>query len=1054
MKRQLKSLMTHRLLAALAAGSLLLFCFSVGTLKGQVASSGAITGVVADQSGAVAPEVAVQVKNIATGETRSVLTGSEGRFNFPFLSPGTYTLTAKKSGFKTAIFNELIVQVNAILRSDVQLELGQVTQEVSVTAAPQSVNTEDATLGNVVGPKTIVTLPLNGRHFLQLGTLIPGVYAPSPRADETTGLTGGRAGLQLGVGGTHQGSVDFLFDGIPSKHDFYNAVGIEPPPDAIAEFKIQTGYFSPQYGLPGVVNVVLKSGSNAFHGGLWEFIRNDALDARNAFDFTVPPLKQNQFGGDLGGRILRDKLFFFGDYEALRVRSGSGTATAIVPTTQMLSGDFSGLPTIYDPATYDPGTGLSQPFTNNMIPSNRISDFAKNFNQFIPAPNSAPLAQFAGANLIGSNRNLRNDNKFDAKIDFAPSEKDRFFGRFTWLNSSVSGTTLLPGAAASTPFQSRNAVLSWTHIFGPTLVNEARAGLDRVFLDTNRPANASGPDWPTSLGLMNLNTIPDCNAVPAVGITDFSTFGFAFGNCIVSRNTNKIYLDNLAWTIGHHSLTLGGQVIRMNLRDIASFTQNGSLSFDGRFTGNPVADYLLGDPYSVSGQKPTAPSYLRAWWPDLYINDNYHVTKKLTLNLGLRWQYNQPFSEKNNRLSYFDFSTGQTFVQGETGYKPLTSHKKDFAPRFGIAYSPSENWVLRGSFGIFWDRTAGNELIWQNVGPPFTVGYSAVSDPNVPTISIPGLFPTFTPNLVGASLFTFVDRGDPYMQQWTVSVQHTFPFQVLAEVAYYGSQGVHLSMRQDMNTAGIPGGSRPYPDYGFIAADLGLGTMRYNALEVSVRKAYSHGLNFTSAYTYANSIAGGGNGGDWGAFNYSWTHIDQGLSVVNMRHNWVSSVNYDLPVGKGLPGPAKLVVGGWNVGGILTFHSGYPFQVGNRTDLGNIRRTFGNGYPNRTCNGNLSNQTLQMWFDTTCFVAQPANSFGNAGINYLWGPGVANADLDVHKNFPFGEDRLVEFRAEFFSAFNHPQFGFPRSTLGSPGFGQISGAGGGRIIQFGLKVLW
>jgi hypothetical protein len=225
-------------------------------------------------------------------------------------------------------------------------------------------------------------------------------------------------------------------------------------------------------------------------------------------------------------------------------------------------------------------------------------------------------------------------------------------------------------------------------------------------------------------------------------------------------------------------------------------------------------------------------------------------------------------------------------------------------------------------------------------------------------------------------------------------------------------------------------------------------------LEVSVKKAYSHGLSFTSAYTYANSIAGGGNGGDWGAFNYTWTHIQQGLSVLSMRHNWVSSFDYDLPFGKGLTGPARQIVGGWNVGGIVTFSSGYPFQVGNRTDVAHIRTTFANGYPNRVCNGNLSNPTLQMWFDTSCFVAQPVNTFGNAGINYLYGPGVSKADLDVHKNFPFGEDRMVEFRTEFFSAFNHPQFGFPHATLGSPGFGQISSAGGGRVIQFGLKVLW
>ena len=1031
-------------------------CLYVGPISkvsAQISSTGAVNGEVTDQSGAVVPGAAMTLQNVATGTVRSGSTNSVGLFNFPFLPPGTYTLTVKRQGFKTFVTRNIVVRVNESVRRNVPLQVGGGAQEVAVSAHPLQVNTENANLGEVIGQKTIVDLPLNGRAFMQLGSLVPGTYAASGAGATpsiTQSLSGGRPGLTVEFGGTHEGSAEFLFDGVPSKQDFYGAVGISPPPDAIAEFKIQTGYFSPQYGLPGVVNVVLKSGTNHFHGAAWEFLRNDVLDARNFFAFKRPPYKQNQFGGDFGGRIVKDKVFFFGDYEANRFVAENSTAVGFVPTPAMLQGDFSALSTpIYDPTTYNPATGTRQPFSGNIIPADRISDFAKNYNQFIPAPNTSPLAEFAGANLLGTTKSTLDDNKFDVKVDYDKSEEDRFFVRFSFLNSAQVNTSLFPGAGNQSPLTSRNAVLGWTHIFSASLVNDARVGLDRVFLFTGTPTNASGPDWPTQLGLTNLNRIKQCNAVPAVGIANYSTYGFSFANCIITGNTNKIFLDNLSWMHGRHQITMGGQMIRINFRDIASFTQNGSFSFTGQFTGNPVADYLLGDPFTVSGEKPLSPSEWRGWWPDLYINDDFQATRRLTLDLGIRWQYTQPLQEQQNRQATFDFTAGQILP----GQNPLTPHHADFAPRVGFAYSPRDNWAVRGSYGIFYDRLPGNEQAWENVGPPYTVGYSAVSDPNVPTISIPGLFPTFTPNLAGASLFALADRSDPYVQQWTLSVQHTMPFNLLAEVAYVGIKGTHMSLRVDKNTAPTPGGARPYPQYGFILTDMGAGSSRYNALELTVKKSLSHGLNFMSSFTYANGL--GTNANDWGGFeSFTWTHLAFGLDALSTRDRWVTSLGYALPFGNNLKGPAGQVAAGWNVNGILTFQSGFPFSVGMNTQPANIRSVFGNGYPNRVCNGNIGNRTLQKWFDTSCFVVPPLNTFGDAGINYLYGPGTKNVDLAVFKDFPFGENREVQFRAEFFNAFNNVNFGNPGATIGTPSYGRILGAQQARIIQFALKLMF
>src|SRR5581483_3303715 len=645
---------------------------------------------------------------------------------------------------------QVTILVDTVHRQDVVLTVAAVAEQVNVEASSAQVIVDNPALGEVLQSKKIVDLPLNGRAFLQLATLSAGVSPPikpiggaNAFQSVAQGFSALRPTLVVSVSGVREISSDYLFDGIPSRQQFYGAVGLQPPIDSIAEFKIQRGYFSPQFGQPAVINVVIKSGTNDLHGTAWEFFRNDKLDARSFFDQTKAPWRQNQFGFNLGGPAVKNKLFWFGDYEGQRTRQYR-QSFATVPTPAMFNGDSSGFPTIYDPLTYDPVTNTKQPFPGNQIPSGRISDFAKKYQRFFPAPNSATLTAVGNANLAGQISETLTDNKWSIKLDYVHSEKDSFFGRYSYMDSGDIITSLFPTRGQTSPLNSRNAVLGWTHVFSPTVVNQFRAGLDRANQSQGGPLQEEGsPDWPNYLGLRNLNQIKECNAAPGVSIVGFSTAGVANGNCIIPSNTNKLFLNSLSMIMGRHNLTIGGSYARLFFRNIAALSPLGSFSFTGAYTGNGMGDYLLGAPFVASGSKPAAPGYLIGYQGDVYFNDDFKLSKKLTINYGLRWQISPPMLEKYDRLGVFDPATGLIRIANQNGNsrRLLTTFYKDFAPRVGFAYSPARNWSIRSSYGIFFDRPPGNDLSWNNIKWPYQIGSAQVGDPNVPSINIATLFP-------------------------------------------------------------------------------------------------------------------------------------------------------------------------------------------------------------------------------------------------------------------------------------------------------------------------
>jgi len=1037
-------------------------------------STGSLVVAVSDSSGAAIPDVRLQLTNEATGLSRAAPSSREGTYTFDVLPPGVYTLRAERGGFSTVVIAGISVRVDTVSHQDVNLKVASAQEQVNVQAQTAQVIVDSASLGEVVGTQTITDLPLNGRDFLQLATLTAGVSPPvkpvggiNPFQSVAQGFSALRPTLVVSVSGVRESSEDFLIDGVPSRNQFYGAVSLQPPVDSIAEFKIQRGYFSPEFGQPAVVNVVTKSGGNALHGTLWEFFRNDVLDARSFFDQQKLPWRQNQFGANIGGHLIHDKLFWFADYEGTRERQFR-QQFATVPTAAERAGDFTGMATIYDPATYNPGTGTKQPFPNNIIPSNRISTFSTLYDRFLPMPNSPTLAAEGNANLVGQITETLNADKWSVKLDYVASQKDSMFGRFSFQNSGDIITSLFPTQGQTSPLDSRNAALGWTHVFSPNLVNQFRAGMDISSQAQGGPLpEANAQDWPTYLGLKNLNKIPVCNAAPSVSILGFTTGGVANGNCIIPSSVIKLFSDNLSLIRARHNLTLGGVFTRQYFRDISSLGALGSFSFTGAYTGTGFADYLLGNPFVAIGAQPASPVYLLGYEAEVYANDDFKITRKLTLNYGVRWQLSPPMLEKYNHLGVFDPATGDIRVAGQDGNsrRLLTTFYHDFAPRVGFAYAPVENWSIRSSYGIFYDRPPGNDLVWNSIKWPFQNSSAFVGDPNVPSINISTLFPVNPPGqpaATGTSLFNYADRkGDPYLQQWTLSIQHSLPGAVLLEAAYVGSRGNRLSKRMDDNVAPLPQPGdtrpvqerRPYPQWSFILDDKGVGISKYNGLQLTLRKNYSHGLTVLGGYTWSRSM-------DTDSFdsrasrNYYAAYNDYGRSTFDLRNRLTASISYDLPSGAHWSPVTKRLFGGWQAAGIVTLQSGIPLMPLEPFDQSNTGVTVGWARPNQICNGNLppSQRKPSEWFNTSCFVQAAPNTYGDAGTNFLDGPGYSDYDLSAIKNFKVRERAEIQFRAEFFNALNHPNFGVPGYERGLPGFGQITSAYPGRNIQFALKV--
>jgi len=1057
----------------------LLFTLSV-PLPAQVAT-GTITGTVADVSEATVPNAEVRIVSEDTSTARQLTTATNGLFIATNLLPGRYRVEVSLAGFQPQARVGLVLTLGQTLVVNFALQPGQQTQSVIVVArGEQLVETATSSLGQIIEETQIRDLPLNGRNFQQLIGLNTGAQPIGARFS----LNGGRA----------EGNA-FTIDGLDISGYGNDPLRSVPSLEAIGEFKIITNSFTAEYGraMSGAVSTHIKSGTNELHGTLFHFLRNKALDARNFFAPTKPKYIFNQFGGSAGGPIMKDKLFIFGDFQWTRIRQG-GPQQVRLPTLAMREGDFSALlpgTVIYDPRTLNPATRLRTPFVGNRIPASAFDRPAALMLSALPPPNqSGPL------NFLKVQGVANDTDAFDIRTDYHLNERNRLSVVLTYSQSPFNREPLFARVNGNMVGGGKNSILSrtgslnYTRAFGPTAVNELIVGWKR---DKLNGTPEEGHQYEPDAGVRFLNTSPDdrfTTGFPMFSIPGYSPFGGPLGIPAFQAHNIPQLSDSFSFNRGRHAFktglavrfrqfNLGQNVAPRGWYFFASLQTSSGAQFAG---GEPVASALLG--YPNQARRDLAPSWgERLSEYGAYFQDDWKVSRRLTLNLGVRWDLYPPATESHNRVANYDLVSGGMILGGRDGASASTlqTNKRNFSPHVGFAYllTGDGKTVIRGGYGIGYlllqsagVGTANDRLTTQ---PPFRVNFATVFDALNPTTRVSdGLaLPVADPkNPSGDVIFQLKGDPTPYMQQWNLNVQRALPGDFLAEIAYAGSRGVHLSGPVNLNQA-PPGPTAPgprsliNPKVNAIWAILNRQTSLYNSLQAKVQRRFARGFYLIGAYTYSKSMDDGSftTSGNSPQDSLDWK-AEKAASDFDFTHRLVTSYIYELPVGKGrrflgdAPAVLNHVLGGWQINGITTLQSGNRFTP----TVANPRTNAGLGgaiRPDRIGDGKLSgsSQSIQRWFDISAFVPQGAGGtdpfhFGNSGRNILRGPKLINFDFSVFKEFPIQEKKRLEFRTEFFNLFNKANFGSPNPSVDLPQGGVISSAAAARQIQFALKFVF
>src|SRR5215468_6814869 len=1070
-------------------------------------TTGTFLGFVTDASGAVIAGAKVTAIDEATGLTRSITTNSSGEYVIALLPVGRYTLMFEAPNFKQRAIKGVVLELDQKARIDVALEVGQLTEVVSSdddTGAPLT-RTETAEAGTVIQNKRIVDLPLNGRQFLQLAQLTPGVTvnAPGGFGQQLAGVSGPR----ITVVGARESDNYFTVDGVVFTDPFYNTLSAPLSVDAIQEFKVQSNLYSAESGRLGgaQINIAIKTGGNDLHGSAYGFLRNDNLDARNFFDRAKPEFRQTQFGGTVGGPVIKDKAFFFGNYEGLRLAK-SLTRTFTVPTDSMRSGLFT-------TAITDPQTGL--PFANNTIPDARISPVAKALLRFVPQANLPGSAN----NLVGSPQEINDGNQFTIKTNYRYSANDEGFARYTFYDVNAyqpygfvafaSSPISVPGFGLFIQQRSQNVGISETHIFSPTLIGELKFGFNRTAGGQRQQNNTV--DFASQFNIAGASRDPIDRGLPRITLAPFNAFGDVATP--ISRRDNDYQSSyNLSWFLGRQSLNLGGAYKRAQFNPFVPSNKRGQFTFDGRYPGNVFGDSLLGLPSSAQGGSGSITVYLRGNEYQGYLQDDVKVSKRLTVNLGLRYEYSSPLSEKFNRWATLDIQNRRVIVASEGGKTypqslwvpgiaqqlaplPIVTSQdagldrslvnkdtNNIAPRVGLAYDlfGKQRTVIRAGYGIYYNVISYNAVTLMSQNPPFFKRIGAINPTVNQTTRLPNGTVAPIESLLGNPLLGLpgfqpydIDFTTPYIQQYNFGVQQLLTRDLLVEAQYLGSKGTHLYTNVFYNlpnpSATTPISARaPFPNLSNFALQAGAASSNYNALVLRAEKRLSFGLMVNGSYTYSKSIDNDSLGNSVVSSSLDQSNIkalERGLSSFDIRNRLTVSFTYDLPFKLGYK-PLNAVFSNWQVGGIITEQSGQPFTVNIQSDRAITGQL--NQRPNLIGDPNLPSgqRTADRWFDTSVFVAQPVGTLGTAGRNIVEGPGTNLVDFSLLKNIAFTERHRLQFRSEFFNLFNHTNFDFPErfctitatAAAGSPcpagTFGRLSAARDPRILQFALKYLF
>lgn len=1061
-----------------------------GTLEGQVtdASGGAIAGATVTATG------------LQTGLAQTQVTPASGLFRIVALPVGAYALTIEAPKFGRYRQEPIQIIVSQTARVDVRLDVSTMAESVTVQGDASLVDTATNTLGKIVSTREVLDLPLNGRNFTQLGLLQAGA-APVPMGLATAGGSL-RAGYSYSVNGQRPESNNYLVDGTKNVNRMDGGFALRVPVDAISEFRILTHTSPAEYGgaSGSTTSVVTKSGTNALHGSLYEFLRNDHVDARNFFSRDVEPLKQNQFGATAGGPLQKDKLFFFGYYEGFRNRQGV-TRSATVPTAAQRRGDFSGLSS---PLLNFAAGG--QPFPGGQLPVEQFNPVALRVIDLYPLGNTTP-------SVYTSTPVTHNEsNQGGARADYHPTTRDQFSLRYavsTGMNLnpiSIRGSDV-PGFPVRDHLRTHSASASYLRLISPTLVHSARAAFFRHLFDFDQRLNKTPP---SAFGFQYESASELGQGPPFFNVNGYSPIGGAItGPRTSAQNTYEVY-DSLSYTTGRHAFKFGGEFRRTQVNAYQAIAPNAFFVFAPSFpTNDAFANLLLGRPvvfYQGLGDLSRGMRNFDVAW---YAQDEWRVTRRFTLNYGLRHEIITPFADVRDRMNAFvpgrqsavrpDAPAGLLFPGDEgigRGIAPV--YAKAFMPRFGFAWDPQGNGRLsiRGAYAIFFDPFAnGSGLAFQ--APVSSLPWTQFNQYSGPTLNFADPYAGRSrpaPNtFVRPSTVVALDHNarPPYAQDWNLSLQREVGGNYLVEARYVGTKGTRLPRNIEANPAVFgPGATAQNADarriYANCRADGScdfthaallsyITNSTYHAAQFSVSRRYAAGFSFSGSYwfsktlDYLSSMNMGGaaarqlSGENDMAQNPFDLRAEHGPSLFDARHRFVLSGAWEIPGGKALRGLAAGLLQGWQVNGIATVSSGTPFTVYDSTNV-SLQGShppvsgFFASRPDAVANPNDGPRTVEAWMRRSAFrrlnPLTEAGRFGNAGRNIVRGAGTSNLDVSLFKTFRVSEDIRLQVRAECFNAANHANFGIPVTDLASVNFGRILEAAPPRLLQFGLKLLF
>lgn len=1048
-----------------------------------------LVGTVHDASGAVVPGAKLEIRNEDTNRVKTLSTGAEGDFTVPDLAPGKYTVTAEHEGFHRLVQGGLILQVDQAARLDLVLQTGTISESVEVHADAPLLNTENATKGEVINVEEITDIPLDGRAVGDLAMLVPGVTPKGQGASE---------GSPYSINGARNDNTNFLIDGFNNQAMRAGAMQANPPIDSVQEFKMQTTGYPAEYGrlAGGVMSMLLKSGGNTPHGSVFEYVRNDAFDARNFFDSENPKLRRNQFGASLNGPVViphlyngTNRTFFLFSWESYRQVTGQPQWSR-VPTLLERQGDFSQtvgangkLVTVKDPVS-------GGNFPGNVIPASRISPVAQKLLDYYPLPN-----RLGANNYAMTAGNQGSWDSFAMKVDQHVFANDLLTVRYLPRNSHsmnpFAGSDLGTFGNTSTGGNSL-AGIGYTHMFSPVLIDEFRFGFSR---STSRQYGAhAGTNIAEQVGIPGTTTDPMLLGFPLFKITGEANLGDSASTPILFTVNVFNYSDTLTYVKGRHLLKFGGEVIRTQMFQPYTTNNRGTFNFNGKPTSVPVADFLLGFPNNTTRSVGSAPNYLFASNYGFFAQDDVKVTPNLTLNIGMRYEIAKPPIEKYGRLANFIpglnkvvLSNPQTVpdlnqrvaAAGLADYVGLASdyglpasliyaNYNNLAPRFGFAWRPlgSSHTVVRSGYGIYY---AGNE--WNPIRNdmanifPLVVSQSfnrVATDPTLISLSNP--FPDSRASLTGTTNVGSFDShpASAYMQTWNFTLEQEIGHEMALQVAYEGSKGTHLGRSYNVNqpfrfpeyrqaNGTFP---KPYPVFNTITM-YGFGSNSdYHALDVSIRRRLASGFFYRFSYVFgkalddasAISASGMSDGSYSGAQDARNLSLEHGRSDSDIRHNFLMSFVYETPF-------HERFLKGWQLAGSGRISSGQPFTPtvsGAQLDLGEASR------PDRIAFGSLPNPSPERWFDIGAFPLVPSGAyrFGTSGRNILDGPGDVLVNMALMRKFSVGEKRYFQFRCEVFNVSNHTNFNLPDKTVNTLPSGTITSAATPRTLQFALRFMF